>query len=146
MDIDYSAPNLVVACLSFDREGGCFYHKYAKEPVVFGHDVDMILQMDHFFDRIGFPQPAEGGRDFKRAADPSVGSRLPLEMVADAEDLMRHSGRDMTLVIYVKLRQKATWQGECRWIEQNRAHAFSSVLGLLRIIDKIRTTVEDERI
>lgn len=38
-------------------------------------------------------------------------------------------------IIDIRYRENATWQGEVRWVDQNKQSSFRSALELLKLID-----------
>jgi len=56
---------------------------------------------------------------------------------------MEHRGVLDTFAIWVRFRQKSTWQGELIWIEKDKNIPFSNMLELLNQIDKVLVLRKD---
>lgn len=144
-----SAPNLIVVCVDQTENGdigGRFYHCYGKEPVVFSSIIELITKADRFFDEIAFPQASTETRSFvekKKETERRAYNRKRPERTVDAEELLSHRGKRKSFAIWVKFRQKSTWQGELVWLEEEKRVSFMNMLELLRQIDKVLLLRED---
>lgn len=144
VNVNISAPNLVNICI--DRVEapyykGRLYHKYEKEPQVFGDIGQLLWMMESVFDRSGYPQSSTKNRSFRERQEYTSGEGA--SQVADIGDVLKQNGDLATFVVHVKYRQHSTWQGEVVWAEQNKKQTFRSALELLKLID---SALEDEKI
>lgn len=141
--MNLSAPNLIVVCVDHtdnDDIGGRFYHCYGKEPVIFGSVIELMTQADRFFDEIAFPQASTQARSFvekKKETESKAYNRKRPERLVDTDELLSHRGKRETFAVWVRFRQRSTWQGELVWLEAGKSVPFSNMLGLLAEIDKV---------
>ena len=93
---------------------------------------DMLLKMESFFDKIAFPQATYKSRCFyeSRKIKTYGGS---FEMQTSNENAGRES--KATFIVHVKYRQNASWQGEIKWVDENKTQQFRSVLELIKLMD-----------
>lgn len=133
--INISAPNLVNICVdqSIDDEmSGRLYHCYEKDYVKFSNSLQLIKLMESLFDQISFPQSSTESRYF---VEPERKMVPKPAKVADQEEIIAHTGKAATFVVYVQFRQKATWQGEVTWVEQKITKQFVSTLEFIKLLD-----------
>lgn len=55
--------------------------------------------------------------------------------IENTEQTSRERESHVTFVIHVRYRQNATWQGEIKWIDQNKSQYFRSSLEMLKLMD-----------
>lgn len=136
MKYNISAPNLSVICFDSGGEAGRLYHKYANEAITFQQYSELILELENLFDGIGYPQAALQTRRFdgKKEAPVGFSARQP-KSVWSCEEMLSKRGKAATFVVHVKARQRATWQGECYWVEGDQKTFFVSELEFLKIIE-----------
>ena len=145
--VGISAPNLLAICVNNAEYGeiqGEFYHYYDKEPIGFCSILELIREMERFFDDLAFPQTSNRGRSFLEKEN-----EIPVDIKRKEkqilwEQLMNHSGRRGTFITSVKFRQRSAWQGEFFWKEKNEKISFSSALEFIRLIDE-RVAQADEK-
>lgn len=144
MKINVSAPNLTVICIDSQEEDGRLYHKYAREAIDFHQYSRLVLVLEELFDAIGYPQAAVQTRRFDGKKEELVGFavRQP-EMAWDIDEMLAMRGSIATFAVHVKLRQNATWQGECCWLEGEKSAPFVSELELLKLIGAVIHRQED---
>ena len=60
-------PNAVMLCIDAYDLGpkGRFYHHFAKEPVSYEGEIDLLLKMESLYDDLRFPFPGNNERHFK---------------------------------------------------------------------------------
>ncbi len=138
MKINVSAPNLAVICIDSREEDGRLYHKYAREAIPFCQYSRLMFVLEDFFDMIGYPQASVQTRRFdgKEKELARFAAGLP-ELAWDIEAMLAMRGRIATFAVHVKLRQNATWQGECYWLEGKKNASFVSELELLKLIGAV---------
>ena len=136
--INIAAPNLMVVC--FDKvdaqEGkGRLYNYYSKDAAEFENEYQLLMLMEKVMEDINYPQSAVIMRDYKdkKTKDQVFQKELPPK-VMDQEEILGKRGKEATFVVYVQYRQKATWQGEVVWVEENKTRNFRSALELLKLI------------
>ena len=138
MKINISAPNLALICIDSREEDGRLYHKYAREAVVFHQYSRLVLVLEDLFDAIGYPQASVQARRFDGKKEEIVGFAIRQPEIAWGMDAMlAMRGRIATFAVHVKLRQNATWQGECYWLEGEKNALFVSELELLKLIGAV---------
>lgn len=138
MKVNRSAPNLVVICVDSHDEEGRMYHKYSKEAVAYHQYGELLLELEELFDAIGCPQASVKSRRFDDKPKKADASGRPVELAGpawDVEELLTIRGKLATLVVHVKWRQSATWQGECYWVEGEQNAFFMSELEFLKLIE-----------
>lgn len=136
MKVNISAPNLAVICLDSRTEDGRLYHRYAREATAFHQFSGLILDLEHFFDEIGYPQASLQTRRFDGKKAVASGTQAGKPDVAwSAKEMLAMRGRLATFVVHVRMRQRATWQGECCWVEGDESASFVSELELLKLLE-----------
>lgn len=137
--INLSAPNLINICVDEKQNGelsGRLYHCYNREAVVFSNVVELVRNIEDFFDSISFPQASTKSRSFIETPG-SVVQNSNMEKVRNQEDIIQHVGNLGTFVTYVKFRQNSTWQGEMYWMEKEMKNNFTNVLDFIKLIDNM---------
>lgn len=136
MKVNISAPNLVIICLDSEKDQGRLYHKYTKEAVPFLQYTELVLEMERLFDELGHPQAAVQTRRFdgKKEAPVGFSARQP-DPVWRTDEMLAMRGKTATFVVHVRLRQRATWQGDCYWMEGQKNASFVSELELLKLVE-----------
>ncbi len=134
----WAAPNIVCVCV--DRNingeiGGRMYHKYDSGSIMFQNVGQLMKQMDQLYEKINFPQSSVRERSFEEYQP--GGRHTKIHSVLDGKDLDDKKGELMTLLIYVRYRQKATWQGWLYYREKDKMIVFDSELELIKGIDEI---------
>jgi hypothetical protein len=141
------APNLAAVCIDRFNEqdaAGRIYSRISEEPINFSSILQMIEHMDHYYDRVNFPQAANEIRSFNRNANKKRQETKTRETaMVDIEKVTKQRGREGTFIVHVQYRQHATWQGQVVWAEKNKAQKFRSVLELLKLIDDALETSEE---
>lgn len=141
--MNVSAPNLIVVCVDQTKNGdigGRFYHCYEEKPVEFESIVELMTKADQFFDEIAFPQASTEARSFtekKKGTEAKAYNRKRPERRMAAEELFAHRGEKETFAVWVRFRQRSTWQGDLVWVEEDKRVSFSNMLELLAQIDKV---------
>lgn len=138
MKVNISAPNLSVICLDSKEEAGRLYHKYAREPVPFQQYSELVLGLEDLFDWIGYPQAALQTRQFNNKKENLSGffAKQP-DQAWNCEEMLAMRGKVATFVVHIKARQRATWQGECYWVEGDKKAFFVSELEFLKLIESV---------
>jgi len=139
------APNLATVCVDGFKEKdatGRIYGRISEEPINFSSVLQMIEQMDNYYDRINFPQASNEIRSFRK--DSREKRKEPKEKaMVDIEKVTKQRGREGTFIVHVQYRQHATWQGQVIWVEKNKSRKFRSVLELLKLIDEALESGEE---
>ena len=76
MTIEKSLPNMVMVCVDGVENGdiyGRYFHRYKKEETFFPDSATLIIEMERFYDAIGYPQAATKTRKFMERK----GGRIP---------------------------------------------------------------------
>ena len=134
----WSAPNIVCVCVDKIVDGvmeGKLYHRYCEDSINF-IGIDPILKyMDDLFERIDYPQSAVRDRSF--IATGPLERKQHIEPVLPVDALENKEGQIATLLVYVRSRQRATWQGWLYWKEEDQLVEFDSELDLIKSLDQI---------
>ena len=67
MTIEKSLPNMVMVCVDGVENGdiyGRYFHRYKKEETFFPDSATLVIEMERFYDAIGYPQAATKTRKF----------------------------------------------------------------------------------
>lgn len=135
----WSAPNIVCVCV--DRKNGDviegrMYNRYSHEGKNFKGVAPIIKYMDDLFEMINYPQSAVRERSFIEDNKP-LERKETIAPLLDANALEDKAGEMMTLLVYVRYRQKATWQGWLYYKEGDQLFEFDSELDLIKILDQV---------
>lgn len=158
------AQNLISVCIdeaSGEDFSGRIYHQYQEDAIPFRTLLGCSQIMDRLYDDWDFPQSAVRARKLQNAGDrnprgraadsnlqdnPAAGSSLedilegtPVSPIASRRpdyDITGQRGRIATLLVQVKYRQYATWQGEALYIEENQKQIFRSELEFLDFVTR----------
>lgn len=131
-----AAPNLVRICVdrcTANGFSGGFYHRYSTEAVPFEATVQLLNEMDRFFDQINYPQRGVQMRGFGPELPPA--RKEPPMARKKVNDLETQAGSQATFVVHVMYRQNATWQGNVLWAEKDQSCNFRSALELIKLMD-----------
>lgn len=129
--------NGIYICVDEVNKGitsGRLYNCYSREAIPFVSQVQMMLLMEEFYDRINYPQSTTRGRAMNSRKESTVMNR-EAELVRDEQDLKNQVGQKASFIIRVNSRQNATWQGSVSWTEKGVTKYFRSALELLKLID-----------
>ena len=143
-NMSYSAPNILNLCIDDTRNGegsGRIYHCYAKEPILFANEYQMIRQMERFFESISYPPASTKDRLFLERKDTALKEAVK---VMDQSEITSKGGEKGTFIVHVQYRQNATWQGEVVWAEKKITKSFRSALELLKLMDSALEQAETE--
>lgn len=141
-------PNLVCLCIDRNQDGeigGKIYNRYSEEPENFDNMVQMIRKLEDFYDRISFPQSSMQLRGFVKEETAGDPGQEKIRELSDERVFFEKRGEYATLLVAVRYRQNATWQGDFYWVEEKKEEKFKSVLELLILIDNILLTKEKEK-
>lgn len=152
-EIIFLAPNLMSICVDGRKDSdinGRLYHRGQKDSFYFGNSGQLIIEMEQWCNKIGYPQPevlirkfqsreVEGKRIEKTGTD-SGEDRNKNKWAEEAlsvsgEDLSKNRGEEGTFIVHIKYRQNATWQGQVTWAEKKKNCNFRSALELIKLID-----------
>lgn len=134
VSIALHAPNIVNVCIDsndFGEIAGRIYHCYAEEAWCFENVIELIEQMEDFFDRISFPQASTQIRAFGNVIKQK---KEMLSKVTTVQKIAEERGKKGSFLICVKSRQNSAWQGDVEWVEKGVVQHFISVLELLKIL------------
>lgn len=137
-EINLSAPNLMNICVDSRRNSdisGRLYHRGQSKALNFETSGQMILKMDQWCDRIGYPQQEVLTREWNNRKDSMRNRRKKEVLSMSGEELLNNEGDEGTFVVHIKYRQNATWQGQVTWAEKKKMCNFRSALELIKLID-----------
>ena len=70
MTIEKSLPNMVMVCVDGVENGdiyGRYFHRYKKEETFFPDSATLVIEMERFYDAIGYPSKRAHGCHFQRS-------------------------------------------------------------------------------
>ena len=132
------APNLINVCLNANEYGeisGEMYHCYNKEALHFANIIELLCEADNFYDEISFPQASNNMRSFQEKEKKTVYQVIRPDRLVEQKDVAEHRGLKGTMLLNVRFRQNATWQGEVYWVEKGMVQTFENTLEFIRLID-----------
>lgn len=135
--INISLPNLINICVDTMEDGeisGRLYHCYEQEPVLFRNVIELLMESENLFDRIGYPQASTKTRRFGEMEPTS--RRPAVQKVVTQKDIIQYTGRLATFVTGVRFRQNSTWQGEFVRMENGERRQFLNTLSFIKLIDQ----------
>lgn len=138
-----SIPNLINICVDRSVQGeigGRIYHYYKETPQKFDNVVQLLRQMEGFYNSLHFPEASVMLRNFSEERKRQT-PRREQKQVLDRETVMAERGECATFYVYVQYRQNATWQGTVVWKEQEREEEFRSALELIILLDNALANV-----
>lgn len=131
-----SIPNLINICVDRSTQGeigGRIYHFYDKRPQNFDNVVQLLRQMENFYNALHFPEASVRLRKFVRTEH--AGDEKKLQEELGREEVLARRGQCATFYVYVQYRQNATWQGTLIWKEREQEEEFRSALELIILLD-----------
>ena len=132
-----TAPNQVCVCVDEIKDGeisGKVYSRYSRTPWEFNSLIELLGQMESFYNKISFPQAAVQirGIQWQEMGKLQVEAEQPF---LEKEFLLEKRGIQATFLIIVRYRQNATWQGTISWVDKNEKQQFRSALELIKLIE-----------
>ena len=138
MTIEKSLPNMVMVCVDGVENGdiyGRYFHRYKKEETFFPDSATLVIEMERFYDAIGYPQAATKTRKFMEREREKVPAKEHMTVIYDSQTLMQFRGKLATFLVGVTSRQNASWQGDVVWMEQKIRKHFCSDMELVIFVD-----------
>ena len=138
MTIEKSLPNMVMVCVDGVENGdiyGRYFHRYKKEETFFPDSATLVIEMERFYDAIGYPQAATKTRKFMEREREKVPAKEHMTVIYDSQTLMQVRGKLATFLVGVTSRQNASWQGDVVWMEQKIRKHFCSDMELVVFVD-----------
>ena len=139
MTIEKSLPNMVMVCVDGVENGdiyGRYFHRYKKEETFFPDSATLVIEMERFYDAIGYPQAATKTRKFMEREREKVPAKEHMTVIYDSQTLMQFRGKLATFLVGVTSRQNASWQGDVVWMEQKIRKHFCSDMDLMVFVDE----------
>ena len=139
MTIEKSLPNMVMVCVDGVENGdiyGRYFHRYKKEETFFPDSATLVIEMERFYDIIGYPQAAMRTRNFIEREREKVPAKEHMTVIYDSQTLMQFRGKMATFLVGVTSRQNASWQGDVVWMEQKIRKHFCSDMDLMVFVDE----------
>lgn len=140
MTIEKSLPNMVMVCVDGVENGdiyGRYFHRYKKEETFFPDSATLVIEMERFYDAIGYPQAATKTRKFMEREREKVPAKEHMTVIYDSQTLMQFRGKLATFLVGVTSRQNASWQGDVVWMEQKIRKHFCSDMELVVFVDDV---------
>lgn len=138
MTIEKSLPNMVMVCVDGVENGdiyGRYFHWYKKEETFFPDSATLVIEMERFYDDIGYPQAAIKTRKFMERKGGRIPAKEHMAVISDSQTLMQFRGKLATFLVGVTSRQNASWQGDVVWMEQQIRKHFCSDMELVVFVD-----------
>ena len=138
MTIEKSLPNRVMVCVDGVENGdiyGRYFHRYKKEETFFPDSATLVIEMERFYDAIGYPQAAIKTRKFIERKGGRIPAKEHMAVISDSQTLMQFRGKLATFLVGVTSRQNASWQGDVVWMEQQIRKHFCSDMELVVFVD-----------
>lgn len=138
MTIEKSLPNMVMVCVDGVENGdiyGRYFHRYKKEETFFPDSATLVIELERFYDAIGYPQAATKTRKFMEREREKVPAKEHMTVIYDSQTLMQFRGKLATFLVGVTSRQNASWQGDVVWMEQKIRKHFCSDMELVVFVD-----------
>lgn len=123
-----------------DNISGRMYCGITPEGLVFKGVEELAFEMEKIMDQIKFPEATMDKRSFAKMQPPM---RVPLNTILDDQKEMRkfnphvNRGEKGTLIVQIKFRQHASWQGIAKWVEKEETYQIGSELELFEVMDSI---------
>ena len=138
MTIEKSLPTMVMGCVDGVENGdiyGRYFHRYKKEETFFPDSATLVIEMERFYDAIGYPQAAIKTRKFIERKGGRIPAKEHMAVISDSQTLMQFRGKLATFLVGVTSRQNASWQGDVVWMEQQIRKHFCSDMELVVFVD-----------
>ena len=145
MTIEKSLPNMVMVCVDGVENGdiyGRYFHRYKKEETFFPDSATLVIEMERFYDAIGYPQAATKTRKFMERKGGRIPAKEHMAVISDGQDLIQLRGNLATFLVGVTSRQNASWQGQVTWADKNITKNFRSTLEMIKLMDGAITSEE----
>ena len=129
---------MVMVCVDGVENGdiyGRYFHRYKKEETFFPDSATLVIEMERFYDAIGYPQAATKTRKFMEREREKVPAKEHMTVIYDSQTLMQFRGKLATFLVGVTSRQNASWQGDVVWMEQQIRKHFCSDMELVVFVD-----------
>lgn len=139
MTIEKSLPNMVMVCVDGVENGdiyGRYFHRYKKEETFFPDSATLIIEMERFYDAIGYPQAAIKTRKFIERKGGRIPAKEHMAVISDGQALIQLRGNLATFLVGVTSRQNASWQGDVVWMEHEIRKHFCSDMDLMVFVDE----------
>lgn len=136
---NFYAPNLMNICIDSENDGdtgGRLYCYYQKSAILFHNQHELLRIMDDIMNDKNFPQSSVNLRRYTSCKEKKHDTANITAIMEEKErqQIIDHRGLVNTLLVHVKYRQKATWQGTVYQIGKDNSVDFLSELELLKII------------
>ena len=106
-----------------------------KKKKLFPDSATLVIEMERFYDAIGYPQAATKTRKFMERKGGRIPAKEHMAVISDGQDLIQLRGNLATFLVGVTSRQNASWQGDVVWMEQKIRKHFCSDMELVVFVD-----------
>lgn len=138
LNINIAAPDIVSVCIDDKKEGlsrGRMYCCFSQEAYPFENEHQLLRLLDRLMENINYPQSSVELRSYSGTSGKR--GKIPGKPW-DSAFLLQQRGKLATLIVHVKYRQNATWQGEVIWVERSEKQIFLSELEFLKLMDCVQ--------
>ena len=104
MTIEKSLPNMVMVCVDGVENGdiyGRYFHRYKKEETFFPDSATLVIEMERFYDAIGYPQAATKTRKFMERKGGRIPAKEHMAVISDGQALIQLRGNLATFLVGV---------------------------------------------
>lgn len=145
-----SLPEAGIAVICIDEFFECdwsgrLYVRSSEEPYLFHGTLELLEALERFYDKMDYPQVSVNPRSFestvhnkndKKPEEFHGARKQEQKVVLSREEMEEKRGKRATFFVRIQYRQRATWQGQITWVEQQKKAEFRSILELLKIMDQ----------
>lgn len=136
---DYDISNTYIFIRNYqepDGSGavGSFRHLYMDEWQPYTSISNLIFQLELFLEQINIPQASTLCRKSWEREKSRPDAKVPVPILKNPVRTQNLPGK-ASYLIYIRYRQNSSWQGEIRWLAQNKTMFFRSVLELIMLLE-----------
>jgi len=115
---------------------GRVYTPHLAKPLIFNDIGGLLLRTEKLMESQNFPIAFQRKRSFLAGQEPYATPTADTENeLADAPEIMTHTGKVCTFIIHILARQNASWQGILEWLDGRPRQIFKSELELVRLLN-----------
>ena len=116
MTIEKSLPNMVMVCVDGVENGdiyGRYFHRYKKEETFFPDSATLVIEMERFYDAIGYPQAAIKTRKFIERKGGRIPAKEHMAVISDSQTLMQFRGKAGNISCRCNFQTECKLAGRC---------------------------------
>ncbi len=134
----------ILICVDAYDDGeirGRLFNSYFSDSMYFYNTVELLKTMEAIYNQFEYPHAGMNLRSLNTNIE-NIGKAIKgppgmLKKTVSAGQIKKFNvkGKLATFRVRVMFRQNASWQGEIRWLEEQKTEEFQSVLEFLELID-----------